>query len=184
MQLKQYKQYRIDFRSKWIQPSAMFMGLSFFLRIFYYFGFRFVSDWSFADVIFQIILPLLLCATYTVMLWTFKRNQPGLFGIIGSALCLLAGIWSFYTGDVLYIILCVLYYTGTAVVFLATCGGFLPGVLLSSAMLAIPIFVRLVSMKPFQLGIDGMCLTFSVLFMLASLFSFTRCLKESNFKKK
>lgn len=178
MKLKQYKQYQMNFKSKWIQPSAMLMGVSFFLRIFYYFGFRFVSDWSFWDVLFQIALPLAFAGAFTVILWTVKRNAPGLYALIGGSFCILTFIWSLYTGNFLYILLCLVYYPATAIILTATAGGYLPGKLLSSIMLLLPVVVRLLTLKPFVLGIDGVCLELSVIFMLGSLFCFTRSLRE------
>ncbi len=178
MLLKQYIRYQIDFKGKWIQPSAMFMGLSFFLRIFYFFGFRFVSDWSFWDILFQIGLPLVASGVYTVVFWTLKRNSPGLYALLGALLCLLLFVWNIYTGNIIYIAMSLVYYLVTALILLLTTGGFLPGKLLASVLLILPVITRLLWLKPFALGIDGLCLEFSVLFMLASLFCLTRSFKE------
>lgn len=180
MQFKQYKRYHIDFKSKWIQPCAMLMGLSFFLRIFYYFGFRFVSDWSFWDVIFQILLPLVFGGVFTMTLWTAHRDIPGLYGLIGAGFCILSVIWSFYSGNFLYMLLCIVYYVATGAVLLTTSLGLLPGKLLSTVMLMIPVVIRILTIKPFSLGLSGLCLEFSVIALLGSLACFTRTLTELN----
>lgn len=183
MQIKQYKRYHVNFKSKWIQPCAMLMGLSFFLRVFYYFGFRFVSDWSFWDVIFQILLPLVFAGVFTMTLWTLHRDIPGFYGLIGAGFCILIAIWSFYSGNFLYMLLCIVYYIAACAVFLTTSMGLLPGKLLSTVMLSIPVVIRIFTIKPFSLGLSGLCLEFSVITLLGSLACFTRSLTETNKRK-
>ena len=179
MQLKQYLLYQMDFKGKWAQPAAILMGLSFFLRIVCYFGLRFLSDWTFFDVIFQIFLPLLLSGTYVVLIRAIRLNAPGVYGLIGAGLCILTFLWSFSSGSVLYILLCLVYYLAAGVVLLGTSGGYLPGKLLSSALFAIPVIIRLFGLDVFTLKIDGLFLELSVLLQLASLFCLTRCFKEA-----
>ena len=105
MQLKQYIQYQMDFKGKWAQPSAILMGLSFFLRIVSYFGLRFLSDWTFFDVLFQVFLPLFLSGTYVVLIRAVHLNAPGMYGLIGAGLSILTFLWSFSSGNILYILL-------------------------------------------------------------------------------
>ncbi len=178
MQLKQYLQYQMDFKGKWAQPAAILMGLSFFLRIVCFFGLRFLSDWTFFDVLFQIFLPLLLSGAYVVLIRAIRLNAPGLYGLIGAGLCILTFLWSFFSGSVLYIILCLVYYCAAGVVLLGTSGGYLPGKLLSSVLFAIPVVIRLFSLDVLTLKIDGLFLELSVLLQMASLFCLTRCFKE------
>lgn len=179
MQLKQYIQYQMDFKGKWAQPSAVLMGLSFFLRIACYFGLRFLSDWTFFDVLFQILLPLFLGGAYVVSIRAFRLNAPGVYALIGAGFCLLTFLWSFPSGNVLYILLCFVFYIAAGVVLLATAGGYLPGKLLSSVLFAIPVIIRLFGLNVFTLKIDGLFLELSVLLQLASLFCLTRCFKEA-----
>ena len=183
MQFKQYKRYHIDFKSKWIQPCAMLMGLSFFLRIFYYFGFRFVSDWSFWDVIFQILLPLVFAGVFTISLWTMHRDLPGFYGILSAGFCILMATWSFYSGNFLYMLLCIIYYIPAGAVLLGTSTGLLPGTLVSTVMMAAPAIIRILSLKPLSLGLSGLCLEFSVIALLGALACYTRSLTEIKKRK-
>ena len=179
MQLKQYIQYQMDFKGKWAQPSAVLMGLSFFLRIVCFFGLRFLSDWTFFDVVFQIFLPLLLSGAYVVLIRALRLNAPGLYGLIGAGLCVLMFLWSFSSGSIWYILLCLVFYTAAGVVLLATSGGYLPGKLLSSVLFAIPLIIRLLGLNVLTLKIDGLFLELSELLQLASLLCLTRCFKEA-----
>ena len=181
MKLKIYKHYMIDFRSKWLMPSALLMGLSFFLRIVYYFGLTNLSTCSFGEVIFFMILPLLICSGYVVAMSALKLNAPVIYGMLGAGLCLLMVFWSFPTGDVLRIILSILIYVAAGTVLLATTGGYLPGKLLSSVLFALPLVCRFLFYRG-GIGILDWFLEISVLSLLVSLFCLTRCLKERKHK--
>lgn len=178
MQWKQYLHYQIDFKSRWVQPSAVLMGLSFFFRIVCFFGLRFVSDWSFFDVLFHMIFPLLLGGAYIVLLRAVRVNAPGLYAILGAGLCVLMFLWSFSGGNIWYILLCFVYYIASGAVLIATAGGFLPGKLLSSAMFLVPFILRFLRLNVFSIMIDGLFLELSVLLQLAALFCLTRSFKE------
>lgn len=177
MKLKIYKRYMLDFRSKWLMPSALLMGLSFFCRIVYYFGLTNLSTCSFGEVVFYMVLPLLLCGGYVVAMSALKLNAPGIYGMLGAGLCLLMIVWSFPTGDVLRIILSVIVYAAAGIVVVATTGGYLPGKLLSSVLFAMPLICRFLFYRK-GLSIFDWFLELSVLSLLVSLFCLTRCLKE------
>ena len=182
MNFKQYTRYQIDFRGKWVMPSALLMGLSFFFRIVYYFGLTNFAACGFGEIVFCMALPILVCGIYIVMLSALKWNAPGVYGILGAILCLLLLIWSFSTGDVLRIVLSVIVYLSAGVVLIATVGGYLPGRLLSSALFFVPLVCRFFFYDLGILGIFDYFLEASVLFMLASLFALTRSLKEAKHK--
>ena len=107
-----------------------------------------------------------------------ERNIAGVDGILLD-LGVSSFLWSFSSGSVLYILLCLVYYLAAGVVLLGTSGGYLPGKLLSSALFAIPVIIRLFGLDVFALKIDGLFLELSVLLQLASLFCLTRCYKEA-----
>lgn len=184
VKLKQYTRYQIDFGGKWILPAAICMGLSFFLRVVYYFGLTNIFSYDTGTIILQIILPLLFCAGYIVLLRAVKLNAPGVFAILGTAFCLLLMIWNFSSGDVLRILLSVVFYLFSGLVLLATAGGYLPGRLLSSAVFLVLLIFRFMLYRPSGSQIGQMVLEISVLCIPASLFCLTRCLKEAKSRTK
>ena len=184
MKLKQYTRYQIDFGGKWILPGAIFMGLSFFLRVVYYFGLTNIFSYDAGTIILQIILPLLLCAGYIVLLRAVKLNAPGVFAILGAAFCMMILIWNFSTGDILRILLSVVFYLFSGLVLLATAGGYLPGRLLSSGLFLALLVFRYLLYAPSFRQIGPFILELSVLCILASLFCLTRCMKEVKNKTK
>lgn len=183
MKLKQYIRYQMNFRGRWLMPSKLLMGLSFFLRIVYYFGLTSFADHSFGEVLFWMVLPLLTCGAYIVVMSSLKLSNPGIYGILGAAMCLLLIIWSFSTGDALRIVLSILCYLIAGVVLLATSMGYLPGKLLSSVMFAVLLACRVLFYRS-GLGLFDWFLEVSVLTMLASIFCLTRCFKQLKRKVK
>lgn len=178
MQLKQYLRYQIDFTGKWVQPSALLMGLAFFLRLVYYLCLVSLHDCGIGEIIFSMLLPLLLTCCYIVLLRVVKLNAPGIYGILGAALCLLLLIGSFFTGNPLRIVLSILAYMAAGVVLIATAGGYLPGKLLSSVLFALPLICRFLFYSLGGLNIIQWFQEASALLILASLFCLTRSFTE------
>lgn len=177
MNWKQYARYQMDFKGKWANTSAVLMGLSFFLRVVYYFGLTNLSACGVGEILFHMALPLLLCGVYIALLSGAKLNAPGIYGMIGAALCVLMVLWGFSTGSVVRVILGLICYLFAGAVLVATAGGYLPGMLLASALFAVPVFVRFFFFDLGKIGIFDWFLEASVLIHLASLFCLTRSLK-------
>ena len=154
------------------------MGLSFFLRVVYYFGLTNILTYDAGAIILNIIMPLLLCAGYIVLLRAVKLNAPGIFAILGAAFCLMILIWNFSTGDVLRILLSVVFYLLSGLVLLATAGGYIPGRLPSSAIFMVLLLSRFLFYRPSGSQIGQLVLELSVLCIPASLFCLTRSMKE------
>lgn len=142
MNLKQYTRYQIDFDSKWIDTCSALMGLSFFLRIVYYFGLVSLRDVNIIELITSVIVGILLCGGFVVCLKCLRLNAPGLYGLIGAAECLMMIVLCFSNDSVLWIIIGIIWYLLTGIILLMTVGGYLPGRLLSFLMFLIPVFVR------------------------------------------
>lgn len=153
MNLKQYTRYQINFSSQWTATASALMGLSFFLRIVYYFGLVSMRDVSVIELITSVIIGILLCGGFVVCLRCIHLNAPGLYGLIGAAQCLMLVVLSFTTGSPLRIVLAILWYTISALVLLATVGGYLPGRLLAGLVFIIPAIVRLFFFDLGQIGL-------------------------------
>lgn len=182
MTLKQYTRYQMNFRGKWLMPSKVLMGLSFFLRIVYYFGLTSFAEHTFGEVLFWMILPLLACGAFIVVMSSLKLNVPAVYAAIAAVMCLLVMIWNFSSGDAGRIVLSVLCYLSAAVVLVSTSMGYLPGKLLASLLIAVPLACRILFFRDGIALIDW-CLEVSVLTMLASLFCMTRCFKAPKRKR-
>lgn len=169
MRLKRYTKYQIDFDSKWISTCGALMGLSFFLRIIYYFGLRSLRDVEFIELLTSAIAGIALCGAMVVFLICLRRNAPGLYGLIGAALCLAVLILSFTTGSPVRIILAIIWYVLTALILIATVGGYLPGKMLAGLMFAISVFVRLFFYDFGHLGIIAWVQELGVLSALVAL---------------
>lgn len=170
MRLKQYLRYQIDFGCKWIRNSAFLMGLSLFTRILYLFVLSDVSQISVGAWIFQLILPFLLCTGYIVLLRAVKWNAPGIYAILGAAFCLFLIIWNFSSGDILRILLSIVFYAAAAVALLGTAAGFFPGKLVPSIILAVLFASRILFYGSRLSGIAQWVSEISVLSIIGSLF--------------
>lgn len=112
--------YRMEPDSKFHVATTALMGLSFFLRAAYYFGFTRPEEAGIFELLMMLILPMVLEIGFMVMLRGLKLNLPGIFGIMGAVFCALLMIQSFCVGGVLRIIL--------AIVGYLACGAALVGV--------------------------------------------------------
>ncbi len=178
MQLKQYDRYSMDFKSKWLTRSAGVMGVSLFVRVVYFFGLMNFAECGAFQVIFDMILTMGLSITFLILVAALRRNAPGLYGILGCAFLLLMMITTFPGGNVLRIILAVLGYTLAGAVLIGTFGGFIPGKMLGTLALLLPMAVRILAFDLGKLGIFAWVLEFSRLLVLVSMLCLVLSLKS------
>lgn len=162
---------------KWARASALLMALSVFFRAVYYFGYKNFYDIGFIEVVFCALIPLILSSAYLVMLYAIHKNAPGIYGLMGAALCAYLFIWSFYTGSFIRVILALAWYGIAAGIVLFTSGGKLQNKSLCAAVFAIPIVVRFFIFDIGRLGVFESINEASILFLLASLACFPMTLK-------
>lgn len=142
MKLKQYLRFEVNFKSRWIETSAALMGISIFLRILFYFAVTNLRDIGGLELFFSMLLGLALSSVFIICLTCLRLNAPGLYGIIGTAICLTYIVLSFMSGDPVRIVLSFFWYLLSAIVLLATTGGYLPGRLFSALLFATAVTVR------------------------------------------
>ena len=183
MRLKQYTRYQVDFSSKWTAAFGVLMGLSFFLRIVYYFGLRSLRDVGIIELLTSALVGILLCGGTVVFLNVLRRNAPGLYGIVGAIQCLLVFVVTCTTGSLGRIVLALLWYALTAAILLITVGGKLPGRLLAALMFAIAAIVRLLFFDLGHLGIISWVQELAVLSSLSAIACFVMGLKPSKHVK-
>lgn len=182
MKLKRYDRYTMDFKGKWVTRCAALMGVSLFIRVVYFFGLMNFTQCDTASIIFDMVLSMGLCIVFLVFLSAMKRNAPGLYAILGTGFLLLTMITTFASGNALRIVLAVLGYSAAAAVLIATVGGYLPGRLLSSLMMLLPLGIRLMCFDMGNLDLFQWVLEISWLLVLASMFCLTRVLKPAKHK--
>jgi hypothetical protein len=126
MQLKKVMTYRIPFRSKGITWCGIFLGLSVFLRCFYYFVPCDFSDWNAGIWILNILLPILLCATFGILIKVVLLRSPGIYGILAAAMCFVLFISDMVDDNLVQVIVSVVTMPLLGLLLLATYGGYIP----------------------------------------------------------
>ena len=144
MKFKETVRYHIDFRGRGISPSAFFAGFSFFLLAVYYFGIVNLRDYGVGRLLFSLILPMVLLAAFMVMLVGIHFPVTPVYGALGALYCLLMVIRAFSYGNVLLMILGIVWYILAGALYLGTSLGLLSGSGLMTAAFLIPVVFRLV----------------------------------------
>ena len=67
---------RLAAKGKWGSGAAAWMGLSFFLRMVYYFGFQNLNDVPGGEIACSVVLPLILSAAFILVLKIQKFTYP------------------------------------------------------------------------------------------------------------
>ena len=176
MQFKRYDRYIVDMKGKWAAKSASLIGVSLFIRVVYFFGLMNFTQCSTAQILFGMVLSMGLSVGYLTLLSAIQRNVPGVYAIMGAAFFFLLMTDSF-TGGALRIVLAILGYSLAGFILVATVAGYLPGKLLSSAVIVLRFIVRLFAFDLGNLGLFQWVLEASSLLILASMFCLTRALK-------
>ena len=78
MKLKLSKSMTCDLGAMgtWGQRAAAWMGLSFFLRMVYYFGLKNLNDIPGFEIVFSVVLPLIISVAYILVLKLPKLTHP------------------------------------------------------------------------------------------------------------
>ncbi len=142
MKLRPIVRYRMNFDKKWLTASGVLMGVGFFLQVVYYFAVASILQVSAAEIVIQLVLPLLMEAGWFLLLRGFKLNAPGLYGIFGSVFAILLILQTFYGGSVfggLIALVCLLF---ASVALLAVTGGFL-----RSKFAAVILFLAVIALR-------------------------------------
>ncbi len=167
MTMKQYRRYRMDFSGQWLNAFCLLCGLSFFLRVGYYFMFVNPTLCSAMEVLFSMILPMLLCVASLVVLKFIRLDAPGVIGIIGAAMCLCLMIGTFFSGNALRIVFAVIFYLAAGGLLVLTVGGFVPTRQFSVIAFGLILLVRILFFRP-SLGFLPVFMELSQLTMLIS----------------
>lgn len=155
MKIKQYHRYHMKFSGAWYNASCIFMGMSLFLLATYYLGFTALADHGVAKSIFCVFFPLVAIGGYIVLLRILRWDAPGIYAMLGAFLCLLLIIGLFFTGNVIRILLGILWYAICGFLLLAYAAGFVPGKLPVGMVFGISIVVRVLFFSLGKLSLIG-----------------------------
>ena len=125
MARKKIHDYRMDFDGRQHFAAAALMGVAFFLRAVYYFGFTRPETVGAWNLIIFLILPMLVEAAFMVLMRGIRYNAPGVYGILGAAYCLLFILQNFQSGSVVRIFLSVIAYLICGAALVTVTGGLL-----------------------------------------------------------
>ena len=68
LKLNKITRCRLDTKGRWISRAAAWMGLSFFLRMVYYFGLKNLNDVPGWEIVFSVVLPLIVSSGFILVL--------------------------------------------------------------------------------------------------------------------
>ena len=126
--------------NKWLSASAVLSGIAFFFVIVNYLGLKNLLDVNIGEIIFCFIMPMLLLGGYIVLLRVMHSNVTPVYGLLGVLFCLYMLIRSFSYGNVLHIVVAVIWYLLSGIIFFGTTFGYIS----TKAPLLIACFVPLV----------------------------------------
>ena len=135
--------YQIDFRGWAAKWSIICMAASFFATLVAYFGLSNMVDCSFGEVLFLMILPAFLSVGYVFFMKFKQLNAPGIYGLLGAGLCFAILIGCFLSGNVVRILLGLVWYIASSLALLAYVGGYVGGQSLVAGIFGIAIVFRL-----------------------------------------
>ncbi len=144
MKFKQVAHYRLNFENGWMSVSKVLMGLAFFAQAVFYFGFADLGSIGIVAILFQMVLMMSLQIGWLLLIRSLKLNAPGVFGILGSALCLVMLVSTCAVGSLWQVIFAVPTLLAAILCLLATTGGFLPTRLAGICACILAILVRLI----------------------------------------
>ncbi len=178
MKLKKYCRFQLDLKSKWLRIGTLFMCAAFFLRFVYQFALTNCLELSFGGWIFDAILPVAICVAYFVLLGVIKLNAPGLFAVLGGALCFLLMIWSFTNPEPIQVFLGVIFYLMSGAVLVMTVAGYLPSKYWSAVVFGVILISRILLVGLGSTGVFGWFRECSIYCTIAALLCLPLTLKE------
>ena len=122
---KKLRRYRMNWEGKSIQAAMILLGLSFFLRVAYYFGCVRIEKVGFWELLTWLILPMLVEGAMIVLLRILKWDAPGIYAILAAGIGMVLILQSIGYASILRVILSLLVYAGASVLVIGVAGGYL-----------------------------------------------------------
>lgn len=170
--------YRMDPDGKYHLAATALMGLAFFLRTAYYFGFTRPESIGGFEMAMFLILPMALELAFMVMIRGVKLNLPKVYGIMAAVFCAVLVVQGIMIGGVLRIVLCIIGYVICGAALVGVGWGFLSKSLGVTA-LVLTFVVRLLAfdlklltglrLVAFMREAAGLCVILAMAFLCAGL---------------
>lgn len=170
--------FTMNFKTRWSTLAAVFLALSFFLRVIHFTILSNITTFGGGALFLHLILPLLLCIIGMILFRALRLRHPLIYAILGALLCIMLLIWNCSSGNVLRIVLSVIWYLVCGSALVMTALGFIPWKLPVSTAFAVALFVRLFVYDLGKIAKLGWVPEGSALCILAALFCMTRCFSE------
>lgn len=113
----------IRMEDRWITPSLLMAGLSFFVLMVSYFGLRNLSECTSEELVFILGLPGIIMIGYMALMRGFRFPVTPVYGVLGALLCAVLCIQVFLEGGILEIVLWMLLYVLIAAVGVSSAFG-------------------------------------------------------------
>ena len=114
---------RLNARGIWGERAAAWMGLSFFLRMVYYFGLKNLNDVPGFEIAFSVVLPLIISVAYILVLKLPKLTHP----MAAAGLAVAFAVNYFFTEQMNFGgVLCAILVLAMAGMILAAILGYIP----------------------------------------------------------
>lgn len=141
--MKQLAKYKVNFESKWILLSVALAGFACFFQAVYFFVLNKPQDATSTQLAFFLIIPMVLELAWVIMLHSVKKNAPGIYGILGSLLCVMLLVQSCIAGGTWNIVVAALGYVLACGALVMITGGFFPYKYIGLAYFGILLVVRM-----------------------------------------
>ena len=114
---------RLNARGTWGERAAAWMGLSFFLRMVYYFGLKNLNDIPGFEIVFSVVLPLIISVAFILVLKLPKLTHP----MAAAGLAVAFAVNYFFTEQMNFGgVLCAILVLAMAGMILAAILGYIP----------------------------------------------------------
>ena len=134
--------FRMYFDGKGAAAASVMMGSALFLRIAYYLGFGYFDGCGLFRLIFDLILPVLLCGTVAVLIKGFRIGMLRVYGILAAVFCVLMIICTLDAQSIIRSALAVLWYTVTIGIVAATLEGYIGSRIVMQLAFLLPVLYR------------------------------------------
>ena len=178
--MKRLARYWINHEINWITASGVMMGVALFTQALYYFAFAPLEQISTVELVMKAILPMVLEATWCVLLRVVRLKPAFTFGVLGSVMCALLIAQALIFGSFFQILLSVIMYPiAIALLIIIVCGFFpyrLFGFVALAAVVVLRVFffgfvLRLFRGQWLQLleAIPGICMSAGLWFLFGGI---------------
>ena len=167
--MRRYNRCVMNLDGQWANTCLLCMAGALFSLVAYYFAFLGLSSVTFLEAVFCLFLPLVLMVAFIVLVRFLRWNAPGLYAIIGLFFCIFLFFGTFGSGNILRIILGLIWYPICALTLINCAGGKIPKKQPAVFVFPIAIFFRVVVFGLGRISLVGWVYEISAVLTLVAL---------------